>query len=189
MSNSGGFFQEIRITVQKHSAVFLGFFLTLPLSAAPPKTRSDTPYPAKVSDNRRYLLDRDGKPFFWLGDTAWELFHRLNREEAEEYLKDRADKKFNVIQAVVLAEFAGLTEPNRYGHLPLEKNDPAKPVEAYFRHVDWIVNKADELGLAIGMLPTWGDKWNKKWGEGRMALPSGQTAAWRAPRSPSQHPL
>ena len=23
-----------------------------------------------------------------------------------------------------------------------------------------------ELGLCIGMLPTWGDKWNKKWGQG-----------------------
>ncbi len=126
----------------------------------------ETAYPAKISDNGRYLLDRGGKPFFWLGDTAWELFHRLNREEAEEYLKDRSNKKFTVIQAVVLAEFAGLTEPNRYGHLPLEKNDPTKPVEAYFRDVDWIVDKADELGLAIGMLPTWGDKWNKKWGEG-----------------------
>jgi Tol biopolymer transport system component len=129
-------------------------------------TRRDTPYPAKVSDNGRYLLDQHGKPFFWLGDTAWELFHRLNREEAEEYLKDRADKKFTVIQAVVLAEFAGLTEPNRYGHLPLEKNDPTKPVAAYFRDIDWVVNKADELGLVIGMVPTWGDKWNKKWGEG-----------------------
>ena len=27
----------------------------------------------KVSDNHRYLQTEDGKPFFWLGDTAWEL--------------------------------------------------------------------------------------------------------------------
>ncbi|MGI8635541.1 MAG: DUF4038 domain-containing protein, partial [Segetibacter sp.] len=31
----------------------------------------------KVSDNKRYLVTADGKAFFWLGDTAWELFHRL----------------------------------------------------------------------------------------------------------------
>lgn len=46
--------------------------------------------PVKVSANGRYLLTLDNQPFFWLGDTAWELFHRLNREEAVEYLKNRA---------------------------------------------------------------------------------------------------
>jgi Protein of unknown function (DUF4038)/Putative collagen-binding domain of a collagenase len=56
--------------------------------------------------------------------------------------------------------------PNAYGHLPLENNDPTRPVEAYFRHVDFIVNEAEKLGLYVGMLPTWGDKWNKKWGVG-----------------------
>ncbi|MCW1735474.1 DUF4038 domain-containing protein, partial [Anaerorudis cellulosivorans] len=28
----------------------------------------------KVSDNRRFLVFEDGTPFFYLGDTAWELF-------------------------------------------------------------------------------------------------------------------
>ena len=57
-----------------------------------------------VSKNRRYLM-KDGQPFFWLGDTAWELFHRLTREEADQYLKRRAEQEFTVIQAVALAEF------------------------------------------------------------------------------------
>ena len=34
----------------------------------------------KVGDNKRFIVTQDGKPFFYLGDTAWELFHRLNRE-------------------------------------------------------------------------------------------------------------
>ncbi|WP_435015696.1 glycoside hydrolase family 140 protein [Tundrisphaera sp. TA3] len=127
---------------------------------------SQIPYPTRVSDNRRNLLDQTGKPFFYLGDTAWELFHRLDRDEADLYLRDRARKRFTVIQAVVLAEYDGLTVPNPYGHRPLEDNDPTRPVEAYFAHVDHIVDRAEELGLVIGMLPTWGDKWNKKWGLG-----------------------
>jgi hypothetical protein len=120
----------------------------------------------KVSENRRYLVYEDGTPFFYLGDTAWELFHRLNREEAERYLNNRAKKGYTVIQAVVLAELNGLVDPNPYGDTPLLNNDPNQPNEKYFQHVDWIVNKAEELGLVIGMLPTWGDKWNKKWGVG-----------------------
>src|SRR4051812_43023604 len=53
----------------------------------------------KVSENQRFIVSADGKPFFYLGDTAWELFHRLNREEAVAYLEDRAKKHFTVIQA------------------------------------------------------------------------------------------
>jgi hypothetical protein len=113
----------------------------------------------RVSENRRYLEYRDGTPFFYLGDTAWELFHRLNREEADRYLANRVAKGFTVIQAVVLAELGGLDDPNPYGHTPLVGNDPTKPNEAYFQHVDYIVNKARDLGLFIGMLPTWGSRW------------------------------
>ncbi len=113
----------------------------------------------KVSENQRFLVSSDGQPFFWLGDTGWELFHRLNREDAERYLKRRAEQGFTVIQAVVLAELDGLNTPNAYGHTPLKGNDPIKPNEDYFKHVDWIVAKANSLGLYIGMLPTWGNNW------------------------------
>lgn len=113
----------------------------------------------KVTDNHRYLQYEDRSPFFYLGDTAWELFHRLNREEAARYLTNRAEKGFTVIQASVLAELGGLEVRNPYGDLPLVGKDPAKPNEAYFRHVDFIVNRAEELGLFIGMLPTWGSYW------------------------------
>ena len=119
-----------------------------------------------VSGDQRHLVRDDGTPFFWLGDTAWELFHRLDREEATQYLEDRADKGFTVIQAVVLAELDGLNTPNPYGETPLVDNDPTQPNEAYFKHVDFVVNATEELGLYIGMLPTWGDKFNKRWGVG-----------------------
>jgi hypothetical protein len=113
----------------------------------------------RVSENHRYLQYDDGTPFFYLGDTAWELFHRLNREEATWYLSNRAAKGFTVIQAVVLAELGGIDVPNPYGDLPLNGKDPTKPNEAYFRHVDFVVNEANRLGLVVGMLPTWGKYW------------------------------
>ena len=120
----------------------------------------------RVSDNQRYLVYEDGEPFFYLGDTAWELFHRLDQDEASQYLEDRAVKGFSVIQAVVLSELDGLHTPNPYGDLPFVDDDPASPVETYFKHVDWIVDRAEALGLYIGMLPTWGDKWYRAWGIG-----------------------
>ena len=138
------------------------FFSTLASALRPAERRpeGETPFPARVCENHRYLIDQDGKPFFYLADTAWELFHRLDRAEADLYLKDRASKRFTVIQAVVLAEHGGLDVPDALGHLPLVGKDPTKPVEAYFQHVDYVVNRADELGLVVGMLPTWGSWWH-----------------------------
>lgn len=112
----------------------------------------------RVSSNNSYLESADGKPFLWIGDTAWELFHKLNREDASMYLENRSEKGFTVIQAVVLAELDGLKRPNAYGEIPLFDNDPAKPNPKYFDHVDFIVDEAEKFGLVVGMLPTWGDK-------------------------------
>lgn len=120
----------------------------------------------KVSDNGRFLVTAAGRPFFWLGDTAWELFHRLSPDEAERYLRNRAARHFTVIQAVVLAELDGLNVPNAQGERPLRDNDPTQPNEAYFAHVDRVVAMANALGMYIGMLPTWGDKWNRGHGVG-----------------------
>jgi hypothetical protein len=121
--------------------------------------RSAAPRRLQVSSNGRFLQYDDGKPFFYLADTAWELFHRLNREEATRYLEDRARKGFTVIQAVALAELDGLATPNAYGAVPLADKSPARPNEAYFTHVDFIVDKAEALGMFVGFLPTWGKYW------------------------------
>jgi hypothetical protein len=136
------------------------------LFAAVPQPSASRLPRLKVSENHRFLVTEDGRPFFWLGDTAWELFHRQTREDAERYLANRASLRFTVVQAVALAEFDGLTAPNAYGQLPIRNNDPTQPNEEYFAHVDWIVGRANALGTYVGLLPTWGDKWNKKWGVG-----------------------
>jgi hypothetical protein len=119
-----------------------------------------------ISSNHRYLL-KDGKPFYWLGDTAWELFHKLTKEEADQYLKRRTEQGFTVIQAVALAELDGLHTPNAYGDVPLINDDPTRPSEAYFKQVDYVIDKANEYHLNIALLPTWGDKvYKNSWGAG-----------------------
>lgn len=106
----------------------------------------------------RYLQYEDGTPFFWLGDTAWELFHRLTKSEIEQYLENRRGKGFNVIQAVALAEFNGLLKPNMNGDIPFNNLDPEQPNEKYFAFVDEVIALAAAKGLYIGLLPTWGIK-------------------------------
>jgi hypothetical protein len=138
-----------------------------------------------VSDNHRFLL-KDGKPFFWMGDTAWELFHRLDKTETEQYLKRRSEQGFTVIQAVVLAETDGLHTPNANGDIPLIDDDPARPNEKYFEQVDYVIDKAAAYQLNIALLPTWGDKiFKDRWGMGPEIFNeqnAGVYAAWLANR-------
>jgi hypothetical protein len=109
----------------------------------------------KISPNGRYFVDQDGKPFFYLGDTVWLLFQRLNRQEVEDYLKDRAGKGFTVIQAYVLRGL-GARHPDGatslLGETPLVGRDPARPNEAFFKNVDHVVNRANELGFVMGLV-------------------------------------
>ncbi len=150
------------------NSLLIGMMLIATAASAP----ADELARLKVSENKRFLEAANGTPFFWLGDTAWELFHRLNREDAIRYLDHRAANGFTVIQSVAIAELDGLKLPNPYGHLPLVDNDPTQPAvkegpnNDYWDHVDFIVSEANKRGMYIGFLPTWGDKWNKKWGEG-----------------------
>ncbi len=129
----------------------------------------------RVSENKRFLCLEDGSPFFWLGDTAWELFHRLSREEAERYFQTRARQGFTVSQMVALAEFDGLTQPNYYGRLPLLKNragqydpclwDNAGP-NSYWDHVDAVLDLAEKYGVYVAFVATWGDKYYQAHGVG-----------------------
>ncbi|MBN2450770.1 MAG: glycoside hydrolase family 140 protein [Lentisphaeria bacterium] len=120
-----------------------------------------------MSDSGCYLQHEDGTPFFWLGDTAWQLFVALDRDETRHYLDNRAGKGFNVIQAVLLGEYRykladrGLG-PTRNGHLPLVDGDPARPLvndgpgNDYWDDVENVLDEAARRGLYVGLLPVWG---------------------------------
>ncbi|MFM9908749.1 MAG: glycoside hydrolase family 140 protein [Chitinophagaceae bacterium] len=124
----------------------------------------------KVTNNGHSLQYEDGFPFFWLGDTGWELFHRLKKEEIANYLDNRSEKGFNLIQSVILAEFNGLKKANRYNQLPLKNLDPTQPNETYFELIDWTVKEAMKRNIFMGLLPTWGDKVAMIWGEGPLVF-------------------
>jgi hypothetical protein len=123
------------------------------------------------SANAHYLQYEDGTPFFWLGDTGWELFCRLTLPEIKFYLDNRAAKGFNVIQAVVFSEFS-IRKENRYGDLSMKNMDPLNPNEKYFSLIDSVVQLAADDGIFMALVATWGDKVNKMWGEGPVLFDS-----------------
>jgi hypothetical protein len=117
--------------------------------------------PIRVSADGRHFTGRDGRPFFWLGDTAWPLFAQYTKEQAEAYLASRGSKGFTVIQGVLAwglgSGFENKTPlANANGDKPWLNDDASTPNDAYFRHVDALVEFANQHGLVLAMLPTWG---------------------------------
>jgi hypothetical protein len=105
-----------------------------------------------VSDNGRFLVERD-RPFFYLADTAWKLFTAPSEEEARHYLRTRKAQGFSVIMPVLATERARGEENERSAFVD---DDPDRPDEAYFAKVDRLVAYANDLGLWMALLPTWG---------------------------------
>jgi len=114
--------------------------------------------PVRISGDGRYFAHQDGAPFFFLADTAEELIHSLNRPQVDRYLENRRQKGFTVVLAAILSEIQGVRTPNANGDRPLIGEDPARPNEPFFSHVDYIVDKAAEKGIVIALMPAWGDK-------------------------------
>lgn len=120
----------------------------------------------QVSPGKRFFADDAGAPFFWLGDTGWLLFAKLNREEAGRYLEDRRQKGFNVIQVMLLHTTNAV---NIYGDAALLDGNVATPRVTkgndandtaqydYWDHVDYIIDKAAEKGLYMALVPVWGN--------------------------------
>jgi hypothetical protein len=108
--------------------------------------------PIRVSENGRYFVDGNGDPFYWLGDTQWELFVDFDLEEVEAVCEDRRVKGFSALQIMLLGLDA-VTRTNINGDSPFINDDPETPNEAFFLLVDSIVEIADqkELVLVIGI--------------------------------------
>ena len=68
---------------------YYALFFALFLAPAPLGARPFSRGRIVVHPGGRYLQYADGRPFFYLGDTAWELFHRTTREEARRFIHRR----------------------------------------------------------------------------------------------------
>lgn len=118
-----------------------------------------------VAKNNRYL-EKDGKYYPYLADTAWTLLQRLMRDEIVYYLDVRKNQGFNAIQVSAISELDGINVPNREGRLPFINGDVSRPDPQYFELLLFLLGECEKRDVVLTLLPTWGDKFNKKWGTG-----------------------
>jgi hypothetical protein len=115
-------------------------------------------YPLKVSADGRRLLDQNDRAFLVVGDTPWSLMTALTKAEAESYLEDRRQRGFNAIIVNIIEHFFN-GPVNKEGNAPFGKSGTiynfAQPNEAYFAHVDYVLNLARSKGLLVLMTPAY----------------------------------
>lgn len=121
----------------------------------------------KVDKSGRYLMWSDGRPFFYLADTAWELLYALSLEEIESYLKLRKSQGFNTVQIVFLTELSGINGKNVYGCRPFkdigkeERLVPDISDGGFWQMADEVILKAEKMDMMIAAVPCWGCYWHR----------------------------
>ena len=168
----------------------LGIFLLLPIlllfvpagaaETTPPKTAAyrfddltydiqtnthSNPTRLQVSPNGRFLQYADGRPFFYLADTAWMLPNKLTDEEARRLFADRSAKGFTVIQSLIFRDMFVPNSANVHGVKPFASEADMYAAKLNPKWLDCVVRItkiAAEHGLVMAWLPTWGDKWTKR---------------------------
>ncbi|MFZ2146623.1 MAG: DUF4038 domain-containing protein [Sedimentisphaerales bacterium] len=107
-------------------------------------------FPIKVSENRRYFVDQNNNPVFWLGTTQWQIFREYNLDEVRTTLEKVKGNGFVFVQAMLMGVGDG-TQPNVYGEKPWFNNDPLTPNEAYFKNVDSVIRIAQDNNLVFSV--------------------------------------
>ena len=140
--------------IYRRKTALLVMFGALILMNAFELLAAEISWPLKVSNNRRYLIERDGTAFFYLCDTAWRLFDSTTFSEAKLYMDDRAGKGFSVIHAPLLVK------PG-----PVAASELIHPNEDYFDSSVSYVEYARSKGLTVNIIPAWmgsnGHAWEK----------------------------
>lgn len=114
----------------------------------------------KASSNRRYFVRADGTPFFWLGDTHWQMadweqLHENNAPDAagrgqfHQLVADRAAKGFTVYQNYFTGHLRHWWRDDQYACI-----DPKRFREVMDPMLDHLADRGIVIAQGIGLYVT-----------------------------------
>ena len=149
------------LTLQTIFPLVISLVLVANAAAAPA-------YPLKPSASGRYLVDSNSVPFLIIGDAPHSILANLNNSDALTYLTDRGQRGFNALWIELLCDSYTFGHSNEgeanYGR-DVNGNNPftstlgggfydlTTPNEAYWSHVDYLVQQAAASGLQCLFTP------------------------------------
>lgn len=116
-------------------------------------TFSQFKFPIKASDNKKYLAEQDGTPFFLNGCSLWRMPFAISYDEVKFLLDDRKKNNFNAIEVMIAPiDSSAFTD-----------NDVSQPKENYFRHIDSVLELCNQMNMVVVVAPLYlgccGDSW------------------------------
>lgn len=145
--------------------------------------------PLEIADNGRHLARADRTPFYYVADTPWQLLASLDIAESKEYIDIRAAQGFTALQLVATPwsfddraarwDFEGeqgQARTNANGDVPFFDADGQapqsnrdvrfdRPNEAYWRHVDAVLDYLAGKGMAAYFIPLWASNFSRSFSE------------------------
>jgi hypothetical protein len=96
----------------------------------------------------------DGRPFFVLGDTPWFL-QRLPIRDVRRVMDDRSSKGFNTLFLEILDD-SHIPSRDAQGEVAFQpETDITRPVEAYWKYADAVMDEAAKRGFLVIMSDLW----------------------------------
>ncbi len=112
-----------------------------------------------ASDGAHFL--RDGKPFFWVGDTVWSAFTNAAPEEWKEYLDFRKAQGFNALQINTLPQWDRIRPDLGLYPYPLRRDGSldysADPNPRFLEKARLFCLMAAERGFTPVLVVDWAD--------------------------------
>jgi Protein of unknown function (DUF4038)/Putative collagen-binding domain of a collagenase len=131
-------------------------FLPLLLQAITAVNAQTISFPLKANADKKYLVDQSGKPVFLNGCASWHLSFAVSYNEAKQFLLDRKAKNFNTLMVQIIPysrQFINDSKKTPVGIPAFTDDDISQPNEAFFIHVDSLLELCNQLNMAVLIAP------------------------------------
>jgi len=116
------------------------------------RAENNPSFPLQLSANKRYLVDKQQRPFLIKEISCWGLIQALSEEDEAAFIDSVKNKGFNTLLVSIISfdtRFAG-GPPNWQGIAPFTKQwDFSTYNKAYFKHVDRFLKMAENKGMLV----------------------------------------
>jgi hypothetical protein len=130
------------------------------------RSGDDAVYPLEVSDDGRYLVDQQGRPWRVQADAAWLLSTKATPEQVDEYVTTREAQGFNSFYLMAMVhpggydaapeapeDYAGDPPFDSPGDFSTAGTSPAS--QRYWVWIDSIIKKAARHGMVVMLAYTY----------------------------------
>jgi hypothetical protein len=137
----------------------VGTFLASTLQLFSPVVQHTPAWPLRASTNGRYLEDQRSIPFLVNGTAVWSLTHNLTLSEATNVLDRLKAKGLNSVIVSAPDSFDESGTPSdpvsddKQGNQPFTSNDLTQPIEAYWSHVDDVLDACKARNFLVYFTP------------------------------------